>query len=125
MFPFRKNCLKDYVDRQYSRGIKYYEARLIKLGFTGKERVRAEFLELLPEAVAWVILGDLTIEDDVTADMIRAKVPEIVLTGTLTAPRGLIPTLQVLAVERTGEILESRGTRDEEPAEESPWSARN
>ena len=39
MFPFRKNCLKDYVDRQYSRGIKYYEARLIKLGFTGKERV--------------------------------------------------------------------------------------
>ena len=106
--------------------------------FMGKESVGAEFLELLPDPVPWVILGDLTIDDDVTAEMFRAKVPEIVLTGNLIAPKALIPTLQVLATERTGVISVKDSIKDsakegapeqraqeEGEQEESPWSERD
>jgi RNA polymerase sigma-70 factor (ECF subfamily) len=47
----------------------------------------------------------LTIEDDVTVDLLRAKVPEIVLVGKIIAPKALIPMLQVLTTEKIGAIM--------------------
>jgi hypothetical protein len=46
----------------------------------------------------------VNIEDDVTVEMLRSKVPEIVLIGSLTAPRALLPILQVLTTEKAGSI---------------------
>ena len=98
--------------------------------FMGNESVGAEFLELLSDPVPWVITGELTIDDDVTPEMFRAKVPEIVLTGNLIAPKALVPTLQVLAAERTGVISAKEGAPEQSAQEggeqeESPWSARD
>ena len=73
--------------------------------FLSKETIGREFLELLPAAVPWVIVGNVTIEDDVTPDLLRDKVPEITLVGTLVAPKTLIPLLQVLAIDKFGKLL--------------------
>jgi hypothetical protein len=83
--------------------------------FMGQESIGREFLELLPTPVPFVVTGKLTIEADVTLDLLRAKVPEIVLTGQLVAPKALIPLLQVLTVDKTGtiQVLEQEGTPPE------------
>jgi hypothetical protein len=72
--------------------------------FMGDETIRAEFLELLPAPQCLVVMGKLTFEDDVTVELLKAKVPEIVLMGEIVAPSALIPLLQVLTVEKMGEI---------------------
>ena len=69
------------------------------------ESISREFLELLTEAMPFVIMGQVAIEDDVTADLLRSKVSEIVLAGTLKAPKSLLPLLQVLTVEKMGSIV--------------------
>lgn len=76
-------------------------ARLI----LGDETFGREFLELLPRPTPLVILGELRLEDDVTAELVREKVPEIVLMGSLHAPRALVPLLQVITTEKFGEIV--------------------
>lgn len=70
----------------------------------GEETIGREFLELLPEPAVLVIMGQLTFEDDVTVDLLKAKVPEIVLMGQIKAPAALVPLVQVLTVEKMGEI---------------------
>jgi len=72
--------------------------------FFGDEEVGREFIELLDAPVAWVILGHLTLEPDVTADLLKAKVPQIVLCGKLPVPPALKTICQVLATDKTGEI---------------------
>lgn len=88
------------------------EARII----TGSELIDAEYLELLPRPCAIVAMGELRFAEDVTKDLLKSKILEIVLMGTMAAPQSLLPLLRVLTPERMGEIftLEERQRREEE-----------
>lgn len=70
----------------------------------GSEEIGKDFLELLREPTALVVMGKLTFEDDVTVDLLRSKVLEIVLMGKIETPRSLYPLVQILAVEKMGNI---------------------
>jgi hypothetical protein len=70
----------------------------------GDESIGREFLELLPEATPLIVAGHLTLENDITAELLRSKVCEITLSGDLTTPRALLPLVQFLAAERSGSI---------------------
>ncbi len=72
--------------------------------FMGDESIGKEFLELLPEPAPLVIMGNLTIEADVTRDLMQSKINEIVLMGQLRVPKPLLPLAQVLTKEKMGEI---------------------
>lgn len=72
--------------------------------FMGQDSLEGEFLELLPEPTALVIMGELTFEDSVTVELLKAKVLEIVLMGQIHAPPALLPILKVLTKEKMGEI---------------------
>ena len=81
--------------------------------FSFNETVGRELLEML-EPTTWIVMGNLTIEDDVTPELMRAKVPEIVLIGNIDAPRSLKTVLQLLTSLKMGEI----SIRDEKAPEE-------
>lgn len=70
----------------------------------GKERIGKAFLEYLPRPTPLVVVGKLIFEEDTPADLLREKVPEIALIGKIQAPAALVPLLQVLTVEKQGEI---------------------
>jgi hypothetical protein len=70
----------------------------------GEETIGREFLELLPAPRALVVMGQLTFGEDVTVDLLKAKIPEIVLMGTIRTPPALLPLVQVLTIEKMGEI---------------------
>lgn len=72
--------------------------------FLGNESIGQEYLELLPEPAPWIIVGNINIEDNVTLELLRSSVPEIVLIGNITAPKSLVPLLQVLTTEKVGNI---------------------
>jgi hypothetical protein len=71
----------------------------------GEQTIGREFLELLPAPTAIVVMGKLTLENDVTRELLQAKVEEIVLMGEIHAPKGLLPMLEVLTKERMGDIV--------------------
>jgi len=77
------------------------EPRLIM----GEERIGAEFLELLPAPTTLVVMGKLTLEDDVTVGALREAVTEIILLGKLSVPPQLAAIAQVLAAQKVGEIV--------------------
>ena len=72
--------------------------------FMGSETIGKEYLELLPEAEPLVIMGELTIEKEVPAELLKSKIPEIVLMGLIKVPKHLHPLVQVLTKEKMGEI---------------------
>jgi hypothetical protein len=72
--------------------------------FNGSDRFSAQFFELLPEPITLILNGAFAIASDVTAELLRAKVTDIVLNGELRGPRHLVPLLQVLATEKNGMI---------------------
>ncbi|MGV3618001.1 MAG: hypothetical protein ACO1SV_21965 [Fimbriimonas sp.] len=72
--------------------------------FTGHESVGREFLEYLPKPTPFLISGHFTFEDDVTAELLREKVSEISLSGHLEAPRRLVPLIQFLTTDKSGNI---------------------
>ena len=82
----------------------------------GQEQVTADFFALLAEATQLVIVGTLRLEDDVTADLLRARVQSIILFGTLIGPRPLIPMLQFLTTEKFGAILAADDVASQEDA---------
>jgi hypothetical protein len=73
-------------------------------------RVGPDFFRLLDHPVSLVLLGNLTIAPGVTETMVREKVTDIALLGTLTAPAELVPVLQVLAIDAFGAIRTDDGT---------------
>lgn len=72
--------------------------------FVGTESISQAFLEYLPGPTPLVFVGTGKFEKDVDLDTLRAKVPEILAIGTVTAPRRLLPLVQVLARERFGSV---------------------
>jgi hypothetical protein len=69
-----------------------------------------DFFRLLPEPVSLVVLGDLTFTAGVTEQLVQAKVTDIALIGSITAPAEVVPVLQVLAEQALGEIRVSDGS---------------
>jgi hypothetical protein len=49
-------------------------------------------------------VGSFEIGPDVPLELLREKVEEITLVGTLTAPGGLVGALQLLTTEKLGKI---------------------
>lgn len=72
--------------------------------FIGKDVLSRGFFELLEEPLSLVVVGSMRIEDDVPPELLRAKVSDITLVGKLTAPRELLPVLQLLTTERYGNV---------------------
>lgn len=72
--------------------------------FTGSDRFGRAFFELLGDPVTLVLNGAFELERDVTVDVVREHVAQIVLNGALKAPASVVPVLQVLAVQKNGVI---------------------
>jgi hypothetical protein len=78
--------------------------------FVGEDRFGRDFFALLAHPIAMYLIGNFAIESDVPADLLKQKVETIGLFGMLAAPPSLIPLLQVLAVEKYGQIVDSTQT---------------
>jgi len=72
--------------------------------FLGHESFSREFLELLPRPTPLLILGAGVIEDDVTLELMKEKIPEIALMGNLSVPKHLAALAQVLTIQKMGSI---------------------
>ncbi|MEZ4861552.1 MAG: hypothetical protein R3C14_09605 [Caldilineaceae bacterium] len=70
----------------------------------GNEELGAAFFEYLAEPVTLIINGIVEFQADVTPELLRAKVTEIVLNGIIESPAHLAPLLQVLTKEKNGMI---------------------
>jgi hypothetical protein len=77
--------------------------------FNGDAEFGREFFELLEEPISLALVGEFQITDDVPVELVRRKVKEITLVGNLTAPRDLIPVLQVLTTQKYGELAVAAG----------------
>ncbi len=95
-----QDLLSDYL--WASSEIFYYGGKIRR--FTGFDSFSNDFLELLDGSVTLVLMGKFTFEGDVTREMLKSKVSEIVLTGAIEASKNLVPLLQVLTVQRKGKI---------------------
>jgi len=87
--------------------------------FADGEEIGREFLELLPEPAPFIIMGNVSLDDDISVDLLRSKVVEITLAGTLHAPRHLLSILQLLAVDKVGTILAKKESASTETVD--PW----
>jgi hypothetical protein len=85
--------------------------------FVGSERFGRGFFEMLEGPMAMILVGDFAIEPGVPADLLKEKVSQILLAGDLQAPQELLPLVQVLTVEKAGNISAfEEGDEDEEGA---------
>jgi hypothetical protein len=73
----------------------------------GDDVLSRAYFELLDEPVSLAVVGSARIDDDVPPDLLRAKVSEFTLVGHLTAPKQLIPVIQVLTAEMYGDLTTS------------------
>ena len=71
--------------------------------------VGPEFFRLLERPISLVLLGDLTITDGVTPELLREKVSDSALLGDIVAPAAVVPMLQVLTTEAFGSIRAADG----------------
>jgi len=96
-------------------GVGYYTAppRI----FDGKDHFTAGFFELLDEPITMVLAGKFSFDDDVSPQLLKQKVREIMFDGKLVAPRRLVPLLQVLAVVRDGKITAIENEDEDEDDE--------
>jgi hypothetical protein len=72
--------------------------------FDGKDHFSAGFFELFDTPITLVLDGKFSFDEDVTPELLRRTVAGIVLDGKLTAPRRLVPMLQMLCFARDGKI---------------------
>ncbi len=72
--------------------------------FMGDETIGKEYLEFLPEPEPLVVMGQLTFEQEVTVELLKSKIPEIVLIGVVKVPKHLHALVQVLTKEKMGKI---------------------
>jgi hypothetical protein len=72
--------------------------------FMGEDRFGRDFLELIDEPLAIGLVGRFTFDEDVSPDLLRAKISTIILVGAITAPRSILGVLQLLTTDRYGTI---------------------
>jgi hypothetical protein len=78
--------------------------------FVGKDTFSGAFFELLDEPMTLVLDGKFVFDDDVSPDLLKQKVSAIVLHGKITAPKPLVPMLQLLTIARDGPISSTNAT---------------
>ena len=94
----------------------YSSARIRE--FTGQDSFGRGFFEYLDEPILLIVTGQCTLEDDVTPELLKAKVAGIILTGMLVAPRDAVGMAQALTLAKTGTITTSDDPRVLERARE-------
>jgi len=72
--------------------------------FVGKETLGRSFFELLDRPLRLALVGRFQIDPDVTVELLRDKVEDVILVGKLVAPRQLVGVLQLLTTEKVGTI---------------------
>ncbi len=79
--------------------------------FAGHDRFERGFFEALERPAALVLAGNYVIEPNVSVDLLKEKVSQVILAGTLHAPRALVPVLQARCEMKAGAIapLEADG----------------
>jgi hypothetical protein len=77
--------------------------------FVGKERFGRSFFELVDRPLTLALVGRFEIDPDVPPELLRAKLEQITLVGTLVAPRQLVGVLQLLTTEKVGMITAAEG----------------
>ncbi|MBO7746235.1 hypothetical protein I8J29_18665 [Paenibacillus sp. MWE-103] len=82
----------------------YYKGDVPRV-ILGSESYSRAFLELLDKPISLVVLGDCEFEADVDVALMKAKVGELVVLGTIRAPKRLIPLVQLLAETKLGDIV--------------------
>lgn len=76
----------------------------------GDTELAAEYLQLLDRPASLIVTGTLRVAADVTPELLRENVSDIVLFGDIVAPKALLPTLQFLAVHAFGTIRSEDGS---------------
>jgi hypothetical protein len=79
--------------------------------FNGRDELARAFFEYLDEPVLLMINGHCTFEDDVTPDVLKAKLRGIMLNGVIEAPRATVPIIQALTLAKNGSIRASDDPR--------------
>jgi hypothetical protein len=77
--------------------------------FVGKDRFGRAFFELLDQPLTLALVGRFEIDPDVSPELLRDKVRDIVLVGKLVAPSRLLGVLQLLTTEKVGVITVAEG----------------
>ena len=75
--------------------------------FVGKESFGREFLEFSETPLTMILIGEYEFAPDVTVDVLKKRVAEIILIGMLKAPKALLPIVQFLCKEKHGIIGEA------------------
>jgi hypothetical protein len=83
--------------------IAYYTADTPRI-FMGNDTFSKAFFDLIEGKMAMLLVGSFEIDSDVDIATLKQKVSEIILIGKLSAPKTLVPLLQLLAVVKLGEI---------------------
>ncbi len=79
----------------------YYSGDVPKL-FIGEDSLASEYFGLLENKISMIIVGEMTLESDVTTETLKEKVSGILLVGKLRVPRKLLATVQYLTTEKMG-----------------------
>jgi hypothetical protein len=80
--------------------------------YNGDARLGPDFLRLLDEPAALVVLGDLIIEQGVTEAALREKLADLAVFGDVIAPAELIGAVQIVATDVLGDIKASDRSSD-------------
>jgi hypothetical protein len=73
--------------------------------FIGNNSLGRGFFEALEQPVSLMLMGSHVLEGDVSADLLKEKVSQLILAGTLRAPRALVPLLQARCELMAGTIV--------------------
>lgn len=79
--------------------------------FNGATRLGADFFRLLNPPATVIVLGELTLEDNVTEAALQEKLTGLAVFGDVIAPAGLIGAVQVLATDVFGVVKPSDSGR--------------
>ncbi|QHW29820.1 hypothetical protein GZH47_02540 [Paenibacillus rhizovicinus] len=81
----------------------YYKSDAPRI-FIGNDSFSRSFFELIDSPMSMALVGNYEIEQDVDIALMKQKVSELILIGNLTAPKPLVPLLQLLAEVKLGDI---------------------
>ena len=70
----------------------------------GKDHFTADFFELLDEPITLVLDGKFSFDEDISRELLLQKLAGLVFDGKISAPRHLVPVLQVRSIARDGKI---------------------
>lgn len=73
----------------------------------GDTLFNADMLEALDEPITFIHAGELTIDSDVTSDLIKNKIGSFRNYGSLSVPADAYGALMAKCIENAGEIVKS------------------